>query len=219
MSTTWLNYFRIPRNEKLVGYWDTVADRPAKIRRGQNIDGVVSAASAFGAAINPTLLVPATSAGVDLTTILDDISAPLPHYRFTSMLTKAKELTAEVKAFGAALLAALEKRDAEGLARLRAGHEIALLTAEAIELQTIAAAIDITVSVVRLLPELKVGFIRESVATIELANHDLQITNAQQESAYIYSKYTNQELYDWTVGQLSTLYFQAYQRWSGWPSS
>ena len=34
-------YFCIPRNEKLLGYWDTVADRLFKIRNCMNIEGVV----------------------------------------------------------------------------------------------------------------------------------------------------------------------------------
>ena len=55
----------------------------------------------------------AAAAGVDLGSVLSDLNAPLPHYRFSVMLQKATELCAEVKALGAALLAALEKRDAE----------------------------------------------------------------------------------------------------------
>ncbi|TDD63458.1 hypothetical protein E1263_00460 [Kribbella antibiotica] len=124
-----LTYFRIPRNDKLVGYWDTVADRLFKIRNSQNIDGVQRAAALFGPPIDPNLLVRATAAGLDINTILDDITAPLPHHRFAVMINKAKELANEVKSFGAALLAALEKRDAEALARLSATHELSVLKA------------------------------------------------------------------------------------------
>ncbi|MFI0481126.1 neuraminidase-like domain-containing protein [Actinomadura sp. 9N215] len=129
VNLAWLNYFRVPRNDKLVGYWDTVEDRLFKIRHCQNIEGVRRQVPLFGAPIDPNLLVRAAAAGVDLATVLDDISAPLPHYRFGPMLAKAKELAAEVTAFGNALLAALEKRDAEALARLRSGHELAVLDA------------------------------------------------------------------------------------------
>jgi hypothetical protein len=45
------------------------------------------------------------------------------------MLQKALELCSEVRSLGAALLAALEKQDAEALALLRAGHETQLLEA------------------------------------------------------------------------------------------
>jgi len=40
-------YFCIPRNEKLLGYWDTVADRLFKIRHCMNIEGVVRQLALF----------------------------------------------------------------------------------------------------------------------------------------------------------------------------
>lgn len=40
----------------------------------------------------------------------------------------AGELAADVRALGAELLSVLEKRDAEALSRLRAGHELSVLT-------------------------------------------------------------------------------------------
>ncbi|HYT68978.1 MAG TPA: neuraminidase-like domain-containing protein [Vicinamibacterales bacterium] len=48
-------------------------------------------------------------------------------YRFVFLLQKAQELAMQVREFGAALLAAFEKGDAEYLASLRAGHERELL--------------------------------------------------------------------------------------------
>lgn len=129
VNLRWLNYFCVPRNDKLVRYWDVVEDRLFKIRHCQNIEGATRRTALFGAPIDPNLLVRAAAAGVDLNTVLDDANAPLPHYRFGPMVAKAKELAAEVKAFGAALLAALEKRDAEAVARLRSGHELAVLQA------------------------------------------------------------------------------------------
>ncbi len=48
-------------------------------------------------------------------------------YRFVFLLQKAQELASQVREFGAALLAAFEKGDAEYLASLRAGHERELL--------------------------------------------------------------------------------------------
>ena len=64
---------------------------------------------------------------MDLGTALSDLSAPRPHYRFRTMLSLAKELAAEVRTFGAALLEALRNGDAEGLAELRADHESRVL--------------------------------------------------------------------------------------------
>ncbi|MFJ5262266.1 neuraminidase-like domain-containing protein [Streptomyces sp. NPDC088387] len=129
VNLNWLYYFCLPRNDKLAGYWDTVSDRLFKIRNSLDIDGVLRATALFGPPIDPSLLVRATAAGVDLGQVLDDIGAPLPHYRFDTMAAKAKELAGEVKEFGARLLEALEKRDTEALARMRAGHEVAVLDA------------------------------------------------------------------------------------------
>jgi len=53
--------------------------------------------------------------------------------------------------------------------------------------------------------------IRHQIAQQELANHDKQIEHTQGEDEYMRTKFTNQELYDWMVGQLSTVYFQSYQ--------
>ncbi|WP_225826711.1 neuraminidase-like domain-containing protein [Streptomyces naphthomycinicus] len=125
----WLHYFCVPRNDRLVGYWDVVEDRLSKIRHCRNIDGVRRDTALFGAPLDPALLVRATAAGVDPGTVLDDISAPLPHYRYQPMAAKARELAAEVRGFGSALLATLEKRDVEALVRLRSGHELAVLDA------------------------------------------------------------------------------------------
>ncbi|MFD3523519.1 neuraminidase-like domain-containing protein [Streptomyces sp. NPDC058653] len=204
----WLDYFRIPPNDQLLGYWDTVEDRLFKVRHCQDIDGTRRELELFGAPIDPSLLSRAAASGADLQSVLEDIGGPLPHYRFATMIAKAREYNAEVKSFGSQLLAALEKRDTEALARLRATHETALLDAVrdvrtaqvdeaaqtvaglrearagaagkreyfttreamnsgekvhevlshlAIGHQFVAAAIDMTVSVMRLLPEFKVG--------------------------------------------------------------
>ncbi|HVG22227.1 MAG TPA: neuraminidase-like domain-containing protein [Blastocatellia bacterium] len=121
-------YFCIPKNEKLLGYWDTVADRLFKIRHCMNIEGVVRELALFEPPIDPALLVSAAAQGIDLSSVLNDLSAPLPSYRFGALLGKALELTGELRSLGAALLGALEKRDAEHLANLRASHENELLS-------------------------------------------------------------------------------------------
>ncbi|NJK31071.1 MAG: hypothetical protein HC927_00915 [Deltaproteobacteria bacterium] len=53
--------------------------------------------------------------------------------------------------------------------------------------------------------------IRLEIAERELANHDLQTEHARSVDEYMRTKFTNRELYDWMIGQLSTLYFQTYQ--------
>ncbi|MCB9351094.1 MAG: hypothetical protein H6573_26855 [Lewinellaceae bacterium] len=122
-------YFGVPRNEYLLRYWETVADRLFKIRHSLNIEGLARSLPLFEPPIDPALLVRATAAGVDLGSLLNDISVGIPHYRFAFMLQKAYELANEVKGLGALLLSALEKKDAEHLSLLRSGHEQHLLGA------------------------------------------------------------------------------------------
>jgi hypothetical protein len=120
-------YFCIPQNEKLFEYWNTVADRLFKLRHCMNIEGVRRQPPPFEPPIDPGLLVKARAAGMDLSSILADLGAPLPYQRFRVMLQRANEFCADVKSLGAALLQALEKRDGEELTKLRATHQIELL--------------------------------------------------------------------------------------------
>ncbi|MFF3838107.1 neuraminidase-like domain-containing protein [Streptomyces sp. NPDC001930] len=337
VNVRWLDYFGIPRNEKLLGYWDTVDDRLYKIRHGQTIEGVTRQTSLFGAEIDPGLLARAASSGLDLSTVLADMNAPVPHYRFATVLAKAKEFAQQVQSFGGALLAALEKRDAEELARLRSTHEYtaldaalevrrkqleeagraikaleasqtiakdkelyyagkaknrmnakektaADLSAQSVELQKVSATINTLASYLSLIPELKIGAptsmgatfggnnlsdamigmahgiigylsadasqaqqsatvggydhrleewqfqkkqadkeakqiaaqikaakSHRSAARKEVDSHVRLMTNSHDADVLLRGKYTNQELYDWMVGQLGTSYFQAYR--------
>jgi hypothetical protein len=120
-------YFCFPANDKLLGHWDQVADRLFKIRHCMNIEGIVRKLPLFAPPIDPALLVRATHYGLDLDSVLNDLSAPAPHYRFHVMVQKAGELCNELKGLGGTLLAVLEKRDAEGLALLRATQETEVL--------------------------------------------------------------------------------------------
>jgi hypothetical protein len=121
--------FCVPPNEKLLAYWDTVADRLFKIRHCQDIDGNAISLPLFEPPIDPAILVRATAAGVDIGRVLDGSSVPLPSYRYPIVSQKALELCNDVKALGSELLAVLEKRDAEELSRLRSTQEVALLDA------------------------------------------------------------------------------------------
>lgn len=122
-------YFCIPKNEKLLEYWDIVADRLFKIRHCMNIEGIRRELPLFQPPIEPGLLVQAVAAGIDISSALSDLNAPLPYYRFNIMAQKAKELCEGVKNLGSALLSAHEKRDAEKIALLRADHEVKVLDA------------------------------------------------------------------------------------------
>lgn len=125
-STTTL-FFCLPPNDQLLSYWDRIEDRLFKIRHCMNIEGIVRQLPLFDPPIDPALLVEAAAKGVDLNSVLNDLYTPLPRYRFEYMLQKALEMCSEVRSFGAALLAAMEKRDAETLAQLRTTHERAVL--------------------------------------------------------------------------------------------
>ena len=333
-------FFCIPRNDKLVGYWDTVADRLFKIRHCMNIEGVVRQLPLFQPPIDPALLVKAAASGLDIGSVLADLGAPLPCYRFQVLAQKARDMAASVRALGAALLGALEKKDGEALSLLRARHETELLAAvrsikqKAIEearanldalteskatiefrrafyagrehtnareqlqqkklenafaLQTTSQALELLMGALALIPQFDVGVsgafgtpvvkvevggvqlstavqvvsralqlaasvetyrankasieggydrrqeewdfqadsaelektqidkqidaaqIRLAVAEQDLKNHDRQTSNSESIEAYLRDKYTNQELYGWMIGQLSSVHFQAHQ--------
>jgi hypothetical protein len=330
-------YFCIPKNEELLGYWDTVADRLFKIRHCMNIEGIERQLPLFEPPIEPSLLVKAIAAGIDISSALCDINASLPHYRFSAMTQKAGELCGEVRALGSELLSALEKRDAEKISLLRSTHELKVLDAvrlvrdlqineaaetlegliryravaderlkyyekllketinayeqahlnlieQSLGLQQAQMMMEYIANFLCMIPDVKIGTpttlgatlggsglggamkamgaymgslvsilnstaslsltkggyvrreeewnhqkllaekelkqvekqiaaaeIRRAIAEQELKNHDLQVENAKELDAAMHDKFTNQELYDWTVGQISGIYFQSYQ--------
>lgn len=53
--------------------------------------------------------------------------------------------------------------------------------------------------------------IREQIAEKDLSNHEQSIENAQKVEEFFRDKYTQEELYGWMVGEISTIYFQCYQ--------
>ncbi|MDR4484578.1 MAG: neuraminidase-like domain-containing protein [Nitrospirales bacterium] len=335
MPTPLMLLFCAPKNEKLLQYWDIVEDRLFKIRHCQNIEGRVRELPLFEPPIDPGLLVKAAAAGVDITSVLNDMNAALPHYRFAIISQKATELVNDLKALGSALLGALEKRDAERLALLRSTHEVMLLNAvrdvrekqineatetleslrksrelatirqkyystrpfllsgeaqqlklseQGVALQEVKAKMDLVANTLFFIPDIKggspftIGFtlggqflgnamraysaffgeranilhqqgssaatlagyqrrsddwsqqldlatkeieqvdrqiiaaeIRLAIVEKELKNHEKQIENSKQIDEFMREKFTNQQLYDWMVGQLSGVYFQSYQ--------
>jgi Tc toxin complex TcA C-terminal TcB-binding domain/Neuraminidase-like domain len=333
-------YFCIPPNEKMLGYWDTVADRLYKIRHCMNIEGVVRQLALFEPPIDPGALVKAVAAGLDIGAALADLNAPLPLYRFNVLLQKANEVCNDVKALGGALLSALEKKDGEALSLLRQGQEIRVLEAvktvrekqieeakenlqaakrsrstvetrrnyyrdieriidqeqlhleklgKSLTLQEAAQGAKLGASIVSLLPAIDLGVsgfggspiakfkigglelgqaanlasevlgvlaqiaandaamasstggfdrrwndwklqerladqeldqldrqiaaseLRVAIAEEELENHIKQVENAKAIDAFMRSKYTNEELYQWQVSQISGVYFQSYK--------
>jgi len=116
-------YFCVPRNDKLLSYWDTVADRLFKIRNSLNIQGIFRQLALFEPPIDPALLARAAAAGLDVGAIVTGLNQPLPLVRFQLLVQKAAEICQEVKSLGNNLLSAMEKEDGEAMAILRAKHE------------------------------------------------------------------------------------------------
>jgi hypothetical protein len=52
---------------------------------------------------------------------------------------------------------------------------------------------------------------RYNIAQSDLDNHDAQIANTQQIEEFLRDKYTNEDLYNWMVSEVTGLYFQTYQ--------
>lgn len=329
-------YFCLTVNDKLLKYWDTVADRLFKIRHCMNISGAVRELALFEPPIDPALLVKAAAAGIDTNSLLDEISgANVPLYKFQTVVQKANEVCGDIKALGAALLSALEKKDAESLAIIRSTQEIAIMESirdlkliqleeakaaiptlekskevvmtrynyyssrlfiNPLELtqmmeniigaiyQTMGANLSAMGSYLSVIPQFHIqapfalgpqaggqqiaaifqgistdigaraimrntkaniagnfaGYqrryedwqfqassaikemeqidkqiisanIRIAVSEKEIENQELQIRSSKETDAFMKSKYTNKELYNWLISQISSTYFQSYQ--------
>ena len=117
-------YFCNPRNDKLLGYWDTVGDRLFKIRHCMNMEGLVRPRALFDPPIDPGMLVKAAAAGIDIGGIVNGLNQPIGPVRCQILIQRALELCGEVRNLGAALLSTFEKGDAEHLSLLRQKHEV-----------------------------------------------------------------------------------------------
>jgi hypothetical protein len=120
-------YFCVPRNDKLLAYWDTVADRLFKIHNSLNLRGVFQRLPLYEPPIDPALLVRAAAAGLDVSAVVSGLNQPLPLVRFQLLVGKAIEICQEVKSLGANIIAVMEKQDNESLAMLRSQHEKTIL--------------------------------------------------------------------------------------------
>ena len=120
-------YFSVPSNDDLLSYWTTVEDRMFKIRNSMNIDGVVRTLSLNAPEIDPAALVRAAASGLSIEAAVQGVCAERPPYRFRTMLQKAFDLCADVRALGDKLLSAIEKEDAAQLSQLRAEQELRTL--------------------------------------------------------------------------------------------
>lgn len=117
-------YFCIPRNDKLLEYWDLVADRLFKIRHCMNFEGIVRQLPLFQPPIDPGMLVKAAAGGIDISSLVSGLNQPLSPVRSTLLIQKAQEICGEVRSLGTSLLSALEKKDGEAISLLRQEQDI-----------------------------------------------------------------------------------------------
>lgn len=130
------SYFCVPENSELMKYWDLVGDRLYKIRHCMNIQGVVRQLALFEPPIDPMALVRAAAAGTS-TRVAEQLQNGAPPYRFTTIYRITADFVAQLSQLGNLLLSALEKKDAEALARLSATQTVQLLnlTTKSLELE------------------------------------------------------------------------------------
>ena len=108
--------------------WDTLEERLFNIRHCRNIEGIERRLPLFEPPIDPgASRARGRRRSTDQRYRWRASARPCRFTGFAVMLPKAIELCADVRALGAAVLSAFEKKDAEQLVLLRNSHEIALL--------------------------------------------------------------------------------------------
>lgn len=104
------------QNEKLAGYWQTLAQRLYNLRNNLSIDGNPLSMAIYAAPVSPAALLSAAvnvaSGGASLP------DAEMPMYRFPLMLESARGLVNQLIQFGSTLLSITERQDAEALSEL-----------------------------------------------------------------------------------------------------
>ena len=104
------------QNEKLAGYWQTLAQRLYNLRHNLSIDGQPLSLAIYAKPADPAALlsaaVNASQGGSDLP------AAVMPLYRFPVMLESARGMVGQLSQFGSTLLSITERQDAEALSEL-----------------------------------------------------------------------------------------------------
>lgn len=119
-------YFQAPENADFTKYWDRAEDRLFKIRHCMNIDGQVSPLALFSPPIDPAMLIQAMATGGG-NALAQALAETVPYYRFAYLVERAEAMASQLASLNAALLAALEKKDAEALSQLTTDQEGQLL--------------------------------------------------------------------------------------------
>jgi receptor-binding and translocation channel-forming TcA subunit of Tc toxin/ABC toxin-like protein/neuraminidase-like protein len=119
-------YFTVPESSEFISYWDRLESTLYKVRHCLSLAGLPRVLPLFDPPIDPRALIRA-GGGSNSPAVINQGAGSLPHYRFQVMLDRANQLTQTLIGFGAALLAALEKKDAENLHMLQVKQERAIL--------------------------------------------------------------------------------------------
>jgi len=120
-------YFGVPDNEDLRVYWETIDDRMYKIRNSMNINGVVRQLALFAPPIDPRALLASFGSAGTISGGATGMPYPIPNYRFSYLSQLAHSLADQVARFGAGLLSALDRQDAEALSALSLTQQASLL--------------------------------------------------------------------------------------------
>lgn len=134
------------QNEKLQGYWHTLAHRLFNLRHHLSIDGQPLSLSVYARPADPAALLSAAVASAQGGSSLPP--AIMPSYRFPVMLESARGMANQLTQFGNTLLSLTERQDAQAMSELLlnqgsalALQSVALQDSEMVALEADAAAL------------------------------------------------------------------------------
>jgi hypothetical protein len=119
-------HFKRPVDEKNLAYWDTLEARLDNLRHNRSIDGQPLNLPLLAPPVSPAALQQSAVSGGTSTLGGVEHITPIPHYRFTVMLEKARGFVLTLSSLGNALLQALERDDSEALGLMQLEQQAAL---------------------------------------------------------------------------------------------
>ncbi|KAI1840644.1 hypothetical protein JX266_013151 [Neoarthrinium moseri] len=115
-------YFGVPINPRFKQMRNLVRGRLFNIRNSLDIQGRPIVYALREPPIDPAEMMALSSAGISMMDVMSDSSTPIPRQRFEFLLGKALELCSELRSLGDRLLSAIEKKESETFAALKARH-------------------------------------------------------------------------------------------------
>jgi len=110
--------FMAPVNAQLLGYWNTLDARLYNLHHSLTIDGQPMTVPLYAPLANPTSLMTQSVKGGSLTSVVNNIAATIPPYRFSVMLQSARSAAATLGQLGQTLLSYCERGDSASLQEL-----------------------------------------------------------------------------------------------------